>query len=85
MSEKTNSPYRILAQKYRPSLFSEVVGQDSLVRTVSNTIESNRLPNAWILTGIRGVGKTSIARIIARSLNCIVKDGKGLFETTIQV
>ena len=78
MSEKTNSPYRILAQKYRPSLFSEVVGQDSLVRTVSNTIESNRLPNAWILTGIRGVGKTSIARIIARSLNCIGKDGKGV-------
>ncbi len=82
MSETSTKPYRILAQKYRPTSFNEVIGQEILVKTVCNAIESNRLPNAWILTGIRGIGKTSIARIIARSLNCIGLDGKGTATPT---
>ncbi|MBR72552.1 MAG: DNA polymerase III subunit gamma/tau [Rhodospirillaceae bacterium] len=82
VSETSTKPYRILAQKYRPTSFNEVIGQEILVKTVCNAIESNRLPNAWILTGIRGIGKTSIARIIARSLNCIGLDGKGTATPT---
>ena len=82
MSETSTKPYRILAQKYRPTSFNEVIGQEILVKTICNAIESNRLPNAWILTGIRGIGKTSIARIIARSLNCIGLDGKGTATPT---
>lgn len=62
--------YRVLARKYRPQSFSEMIGQDSLVRVLSNGIESGRLPHAFIFTGIRGVGKTTTARIMARSLNC---------------
>lgn len=64
------SVYQVLARKYRPKKLSELIGQDVLVRTLTNAIEKNRIPHAFILTGIRGVGKTSTARIIARSLLC---------------
>ena len=71
------STYRVLARKYRPSTFSELVGQDVMVRTLTNAIEIDRLPHAFILTGVRGIGKTSTARIIARALNCVSIDGTG--------
>jgi DNA polymerase III subunit gamma/tau len=76
--ETTNdSGYRVLARKYRPSSFETLIGQDVLVRTLSNAIKTGRLAHAFLLTGIRGVGKTTTARIIARALNCIGEDGKG--------
>ena len=70
-------PYRVLARTYRPSRFADLVGQDAAVRTLANAITSGRLAHAFILTGIRGVGKTTTARIIARALNCIGADGAG--------
>ncbi len=70
-------PYRVLARTYRPSRFSDLVGQDATVRTLANAISSGRLAHAFILTGIRGVGKTTTARIIARALNCVGADGDG--------
>ena len=70
-------PYRVLARTYRPSRFADLVGQDAMVRTLANAIDSGRLAHAFILTGIRGVGKTTTARIIARALNCIGPDGGG--------
>lgn len=69
--------YKVLALKYRPQTFSEVIGQDVLVKTLTNSIEQNKIHHAFILTGIRGVGKTTTARLIAKSLNCIGKDGTG--------
>ncbi|MEM7168706.1 MAG: DNA polymerase III subunit gamma/tau [Pseudomonadota bacterium] len=69
--------YRVLARKYRPSSFAGLIGQEALVRTVTNAIESQRLAHAFILTGVRGTGKTTSARIIARALNCIGEDGQG--------
>ncbi len=72
-----HTAYRVLARKYRPSKFSELIGQDTLVRIISNAIENNRVSHAFMLTGIRGTGKTTTARIIARALNCIGQDGKG--------
>jgi len=66
--------YVVLARKYRPQSFNELLGQDALVQTLSNAIKNNRLHHAYILTGIRGVGKTTTARIIAKALNCIGKD-----------
>jgi DNA polymerase-3 subunit gamma/tau len=62
-------PYRVLARKYRPSSFADLIGQDAVVRTVSNAFDTGRIPQAWILTGVRGVGKTTTARILARALN----------------
>jgi DNA polymerase-3 subunit gamma/tau len=70
-------PYRVLARKYRPRNFAELIGQDAMVRTLTNAITADRLPHAFILTGVRGVGKTSTARIIARALNCVGEDGTG--------
>src|SRR6201987_2587756 len=67
--------YRVLARKYRPSTFADLIGQDAMVRTVSNAFESGRIPQAWILTGVRGVGKTTTARILARALNYALPDG----------
>ena len=61
--------YRVLARKYRPTTFDDLIGQDAMVRTISNAFESGRIPQAWILTGVRGVGKTTTARILARALN----------------
>ncbi len=68
-------PYRVLARKYRPASFEDLIGQDAVVRTVSNAFETGRIPQAWILTGVRGVGKTTTARILARALNYELPDG----------
>src|SRR4051812_6209230 len=70
-------PYRVLARKYRPSDFSGLIGQEALVRTLTNAIAQGRLAHAFMLTGVRGVGKTTTARILARAFNCIGLDGKG--------
>ena len=71
------TPYRVLARKYRPQTFAQLIGQDALVRTLTNAIQSGRLAHAFLLTGVRGVGKTTTARIIARAVNCIGPDGTG--------
>ena len=67
--------YRVLARKYRPTNFDNLIGQEALVRTISNAFETGRIPQAWILTGVRGVGKTTTARILARALNYELPDG----------
>jgi DNA polymerase III subunit gamma/tau len=72
-----DAPYRVLARKYRPAAFDALIGQDAVVTTLANAIRTNRLAQAWLLTGVRGVGKTSTARIIAKALNCIGPDGTG--------
>ncbi|HEX6442772.1 MAG TPA: DNA polymerase III subunit gamma/tau [Stellaceae bacterium] len=69
--------YRVLARKYRPQTFAEVIGQEAMVRTLSNAIASGRIAHAFILTGVRGIGKTTTARIIARALDCVGPDGTG--------
>jgi DNA polymerase III subunit gamma/tau len=69
--------YRVLARKYRPQTFSELIGQDAMVQTLGNAIKRDRLAHAFLLTGVRGVGKTSTARLIAKALNCIGPDGTG--------
>src|SRR5215475_13035800 len=76
-SEATGRPsaYRVLARKYRPATFEDLIGQEPMVRTISNAFETARIPQAWILTGVRGVGKTTTARIIARALNYELPDG----------
>ena len=71
------TPYRVLARKYRPQTFAELIGQEAMVRTLANAIQSGRVAHAFILTGVRGVGKTTTARIIARALNCVGADGSG--------
>ena len=73
----TAEAYRVLARKYRPSRFDELIGQESLVRTLSNALEMGRLAHAFVLTGLRGIGKTTTARIIAKGLNCTGADGHG--------
>lgn len=72
-----SAPYRVLARKYRPNRFSELIGQEPLVRTLRNAIEQGRLAHAFILSGVRGVGKTTTARLIAKALNCTGPDGAG--------
>ncbi len=67
--------YRVLARKYRPATFDDLIGQEAMVRTLSNAFETGRIPQAWILTGVRGVGKTTTARILARGLNYELPDG----------
>ncbi|MGF1626278.1 MAG: DNA polymerase III subunit gamma/tau, partial [Alphaproteobacteria bacterium] len=69
--------YRVLARKYRPQSFAELMGQEALVRTLTNAISAGRVHHAYMLTGVRGVGKTTTARVIARALNCIGVDGTG--------
>ncbi len=76
--------YRVLARKYRPASFDDLIGQDAMVRTISNAFESGRIPQAWILTGVRGVGKTTTARILARALNYELPDGS-VKEPTIKM
>ena len=73
----SGSPYRVLARKYRPQTFAELIGQDAMVKTLANAIERGRIAHAFLLTGVRGVGKTSTARLIAKALNCIGPDGQG--------
>jgi DNA polymerase III subunit gamma/tau len=75
MSDARELSYRVLARKYRPSTFDDLIGQDAMVRTVSNAFEAGRIPQAWILTGVRGVGKTTTARILARALDYELPDG----------
>ena len=84
MSDSLPSPapsaptaYRVLARKYRPTTFEALVGQDALVRTLRNAFQSGRIAQAYMLSGVRGIGKTTTARIIARALNCIGPDGTG--------
>ncbi len=74
---ETGAVYQVFARKYRPSTFADLIGQDAMVRTLTNAIRSDRLAQGYILTGVRGIGKTSTARIIARALNCIGADGNG--------
>jgi DNA polymerase-3 subunit gamma/tau len=74
---KEDDTYQVFARKYRPSTFADLIGQDVMVQTMSNAILSDRLAQAYILTGVRGVGKTSTARIIARALNCVGVNGDG--------
>jgi DNA polymerase III subunit gamma/tau len=69
--------YRVLARKYRPQSFDDLIGQEALVRTLKNALDQGRLAHAFVLTGVRGVGKTTTARIIAKGLNCIGADGTG--------
>src|SRR4051795_7171673 len=69
--------YRVLARKYRPQTFAELIGQDAMVQTLANAIARGRIAHAFLLTGVRGVGKTSTARLIAKALNCIGPDGQG--------
>ena len=73
----SSSPYRVLARKYRPQTFGELIGQDAMVKTLANAIERGRIAHAFLLTGVRGVGKTSTARLIAKALNCVGPDGQG--------
>ncbi|MCX7315302.1 MAG: DNA polymerase III subunit gamma/tau, partial [Hyphomicrobiales bacterium] len=71
------APYRVLARKYRPQSFEDLIGQDAMVQTLSNAFAAGRIPQAWILTGVRGVGKTTTARILARGLNYQPPEGEG--------
>jgi len=73
----STQPYRVLARKYRPQTFSELIGQEPMVQTLANAIERDRLAHAFLMTGVRGVGKTSTARLIAKALNCTGPDGQG--------
>ena len=77
ISDASPSAYRVLARKYRPDNFTGLIGQTALVKTLQNAIEHGRLAHAFVLTGVRGVGKTSTARILAKGLNCIGSDGTG--------
>ena len=70
-------PYRVLARKYRPQTFGQLIGQDAMVQTLANAIRRGRLAHAFLMTGVRGVGKTSTARLIAKALNCVGPDGQG--------
>ncbi|MGB3806165.1 MAG: DNA polymerase III subunit gamma/tau [Erythrobacter sp.] len=74
---EAKQPYRVLARKYRPQTFSQLIGQEPMVRTLANAIERDRLAHAFLMTGVRGVGKTSTARLIAKALNCVGPDGNG--------
>lgn len=70
-------PYRVLARKYRPQTFAQLIGQGAMVQTLANAIRRDRLAHAFLMTGVRGVGKTSTARLIAKALNCVGPDGQG--------
>jgi DNA polymerase-3 subunit gamma/tau len=76
-ADGTRPAYRVLARKYRPASFADLIGQEALIRTLTNAISSGRLAHAFMLTGVRGVGKTTTARILARALNCTGPDGTG--------
>ena len=77
MTDTAKPAYRVLARKYRPNTFSELIGQDALVRTLGNALSLGRLAHAFVFTGVRGIGKTSTARLLAKGLNCIGVDGAG--------
>ncbi|MCA0272050.1 MAG: DNA polymerase III subunit gamma/tau [Proteobacteria bacterium] len=75
MTEATGTRYQVLARKYRPETFADLVGQDAMVRTLKNAFAADRIAQAFIMTGIRGTGKTTTARIIAKGMNCVGPDG----------
>ncbi|MCY4542338.1 MAG: DNA polymerase III subunit gamma/tau [Rhodobacteraceae bacterium] len=75
--DKNQSTYQVLARKYRPQTFAQMIGQDALVRVMRNAFKAQRVAHAFILTGVRGVGKTTAARILAKCLNCTGVDGRG--------
>ena len=77
MSETPTQGYQVLARKYRPETFTDLVGQEAMVRTLRNAFEADRIAQAFVMTGIRGTGKTTTARIIAKGMNCIGADGIG--------
>ena len=77
MSETHTDSYQVLARKYRPETFADLVGQEAMVRTLKNAFAADRIAQAFIMTGIRGTGKTTTARIIAKGMNCIGTDGQG--------
>ncbi|MGB7318700.1 MAG: DNA polymerase III subunit gamma/tau [Planktotalea sp.] len=77
MSETPKAEYRVLARKYRPETFVDLVGQEAMVRTLRNAFEADRIAQAFVMTGIRGTGKTTTARIIAKGINCVGPDGTG--------
>ena len=77
MSENRSGTYQVLARKYRPARFDDLIGQEPMVRTLRNAFAAGRIPHAWMLTGVRGVGKTTTARILARGLNYQTEDGSG--------
>jgi len=77
MTEETGNRYQVLARKYRPETFADLVGQEPMVRTLKNAFAADRIAQAFIMTGIRGTGKTTTARIIAKGLNCVGPDGTG--------
>jgi len=77
MTDTPDTGYQVLARKYRPATFADLIGQDAMVRTLKNAFAADRIAQAFMLTGIRGTGKTTTARIIAKGLNCIGQDGQG--------
>lgn len=77
MAHSSSPSYQVLARKYRPQTFADVAGQEELVQTLTNAIQAQRIPHAFLFTGVRGVGKTTSARLIARALNCVGVDGQG--------
>src|SRR5471032_1430828 len=77
LSDDASAAYTVIARKYRPKTFADLYGQEAMVRTLTNAFASGRIAHAFMLTGVRGVGKTTTARIIARALNCIGPDGTG--------
>jgi DNA polymerase-3 subunit gamma/tau len=77
MAEDANTGYQVLARKYRPATFEDLIGQDAMVRTLKNAFAADRIAHAFVLTGIRGTGKTTTARIVAKGMNCIGPDGTG--------
>ncbi|MFV0490479.1 MAG: DNA polymerase III subunit gamma/tau [Pseudorhodobacter sp.] len=77
MSETPDRTYQVLARKYRPATFADLIGQEAMVRTLKNAFAADRIAHAFVMTGVRGVGKTTTARIIAKGLNCVGSDGKG--------
>jgi DNA polymerase-3 subunit gamma/tau len=77
MTESQSDAYQVLARKYRPTRFDDLIGQEPMVRTLRNAFSAGRIPHAWMLTGVRGVGKTTTARILARALNFETEDGSG--------
>ncbi len=77
MTDTAQPAYQVLARKYRPEVFADLVGQDAMVRTLKNAFAADRIAQAFIMTGIRGTGKTTTARIIAKGINCIGPDGTG--------
>jgi len=76
-SKDAKPSYQVLARKYRPATFADLVGQSAMVRTLKNAFEADRIAHAFVMTGVRGVGKTTTARIIAKGMNCVGPDGKG--------